>query len=432
MANPQASAVVYIDPREARVHYYAQTAGAEPVHESHTYKEKCLERDFYPELIAAMQGFAQLYAPAQTANTTVVLPDSAVMTDAISLPAMKRGALQKALDTTLDGLLKERKSIRVQSFFASQTKQSSEVCISGIREEVLGALRASATAAHLPLGQITFAAESTARGAIALNPKLKDGTYLFMDVKADHTRLVYVLHGEVVSFYTLPFGYDILSPNKLTAEDMLFDHSVAELAVLNARERAKSKALTMMGDGTVEVSDVDAEALNEEPAEEEEEEEEPRDESDEDEENDGPSGVAQPTDSRSANTIKYLPRKTPRKLPKFMLRPQPETEEGYLFENFRIFEKWALCFLAGNDRLTKLAPPEAVYVHMPERYMGVLEQLQPEELENGIPFRPAGIATADEFVGEHLEMYGGLLVRRDKSLPLIGALSRKSGTHNVF
>lgn len=430
MANPQASAVVYIDPRERRVHYYAQTVGAEPVHESRTYKEKCLERDFYPELIAAMQGFAQLYTPAQTANTTIVLPDSAVVTDIISLPAMKRGALQKALDTTLDGLFKERKKIRVQSYFASQTKQSSEVCISGIREEVLGALRASATAAHLSLGQITFAAEGTARAAVALNPKLKDGTYLFMDIKADHTRLVYVLHGEVVSFYTLPFGYTVLSPNKLAAEDMLFDHSVAELAVLNARERARSKALTMMGEGSVDVSDVDAEALAEEPAEDEAE-ERPRTESDEDEENDGPSGIAQPTDSRSANTIKRLPHKTPRKLPKFMLRPQPETGEGYQFENFRIFEKWALCFIAGNDRLTKLAPPEAVYVHMPERYRGVLENLQPEELENGIPFRPAGIEAADKFVGEHLEMYGGLLVRREKTSILAG-LSHKSGAHNVF
>lgn len=421
MATNQNRSAVYIDQRERLVHYYA--AGAEPVHEIHRYQAPLFDISFFSELITVLQDFKQRHAPSQPLETTFILPDSAVMTDVLSLPAMGRHAQQKSLETTLDGLLKNRKELRVQSFCARQNKQFTELCVSGIREDVLGSLRAAAATAKLASPAVTFAAACTARGAAELNPKLKDGTYLLLDVKSDHTRLVYVLRGEVISFYTLPFGYDILSSTKLIAEDMLFDHSVAELAVLNARERAKSKSLTMMGEGSVDAAEVDVDQL-------EEDEEEPEQEQEEDEADIQPTG--QPSAVRSENTIKYLPRKTPRKLPKFLLRPHPATPEGYLYENFRIFEKWALCFLAGNERLTRLAAPEAVYLNLPERFSGVLEQVKEEEAENGIPFLPAGIAAPSDLIGEHLEMYGGLFLRPEKGLPLPGGFSRRSGTHNVF
>lgn len=431
MATNQYATVIYIDQRERRVHYYANSAGAEPVHDTQAFKSRALEKEFYPELTSILQGFLQRYTPAAAANTTIVLPDSAFMTDTVSLPAMKRGALQRSLDTTLGGLIKDRKSVRVQSFVAAQTKQFYEICVSGVREELLKDVRTAAAEAKLMAQNVTFAAECTARGAVALNSKLKGGTYLFMDVKASFTRLVYVLHGEAVSFYTLPFGYDILSANRLTAEDMLFDHSVAELAVLNARERAKSKALTMMGgDGTVDAGDVDTDQAEEE-APVERPESEPAQGEDEEEDEDDRSDT-RPTVNRTENAIKTLPKKQPRKLPKYMLRPQPETEDGYLYENFRIFEKWALCFLAGNERLTRLAAPEAVYMHMPERFSGVLEQLKEEETENGVPFRMSGITAPSDLIGEHLEMYGGLFVRQEKKMPLVGGLSHKGGAHNVF
>ncbi len=425
MATNQNATVIYIDRRESRVHYYASAAGAEPIYDARTYKQRIFEREFYPELISILQGFMQKHPMPQVAPVTIVLPDNTVVTDVLSLPAMKHGSVQRALDTTLDGLFKDRKGIRVQPFYAAQSKQSSEVCISGIREELLNDLSASVSAIRLPLQGITFASECTARGAIALNPKLKSGTYLLMDIKPKFTRLVYVLRGEVVSFYTLPFGYNILSTTGLTAEDMLFDHSVAELAVLNARERAKSKVLTVMGEGSVDVSSVDI-GINAI-----EEDETLLEEDDREEEQEmQPSG--QPMANRSENTIKRLPKKTPRKLPRQMLRPRPEDEDGFLYENFRIFEKWALCFLAGNERLTRLAKPEAIYMHLPEKYLQVFEQVKAEEVENGIPILSAGISSPIELANSRLEIYGGLFVQRDKNNSILGRFSGKERAHNIF
>lgn len=430
MANNQYATAIYIDPREKSVHYYANAAGAEPIHDSRNYKSRGFDREFFTEFIGILQDYMQRYTPAQSANTTIILPDNAVMTDTLSIPAMNRRAMQKSMETTLDGFIKNRKELKIQPFCAVQNKQFSEICISAVREELLSSLRASATSARLMAQNITFAAESTLRGAVALNPKLKSGTFLFLDIKKDFADFIYVLRGEVVAFSTLPFGYSILNPHRISAEDMLFNHAVGELAVLNARERAKSKALTMMGgDGNADVTDVDTENGEEEVTTDASQNGENSGE--EEEERDNTPGV-QPTVNRTENVIKVLPKKTARKLPKFMQRPQPETEEGYLYENFRIFEKWALCYLAGNERLTRLGTPDAVYVNMPSRYSSLFEDLKAEESENGIPFRSAGIAAQTEWIGEHLEMYGGLFVRRERSLPILRLFRRKNDPHNIF
>ena len=39
-----------------------------------------------------------------------------------------------------------------------------------------------------------------------------------------------------------------------------------------------------------------------------------------------------------------------RKLPKFMQRPTPTNARDFVYENFRIFVKWALSYLRGNEK----------------------------------------------------------------------------------
>ena len=56
--------------------------------------------------------------------------------------------------------------------------------------------------------------------------------------------MAYIVKGKVCGCYPLPFGYSMLYKSRLAAEDLLFDHSSGELLVLNAKERAKSHALT--------------------------------------------------------------------------------------------------------------------------------------------------------------------------------------------
>ena len=251
------------------------------------------------------------------------MPDSVILTDLMTLPAMKSGALKSTIETNLSGMYKNRSDLKLNTYFAVQNKQYSEVGITGIRDALLAATKNACTTARFMTQSITFAAEASARAAAALNPKLKGLTYLLLDIKEHFTRFVYVFKGVSLGFMTMPFGYEDIDKNKLTAEDMLFEHSVAELAVLNARERAKAKALTVMGDGNADATQVDTEENGEEGSSEDE---------------NSFSGSEQLVSTRTTDTtIKTLPKKTPRKLPKYMLRPVPETDEGIINENFRIF-----------------------------------------------------------------------------------------------
>lgn len=394
------STVIYIDPRDKTVHYYGNNAG-KIIHDSMHYKSRDFDSEFFTSLVDILGMYMKKYTPAQSANSTIVLPDSVIVTDVMTLPAMKSGAMKSTIETNLSGMFKNRSDLKLHTFFAVQNKQVSEVCITGVRDAILAALKNSCTTARFMTQNITFAAETSARAAASLNPKLKGGTYLLLDIKETFSRFVYVFKGVSLGSFLVPFGYSAIDKNKLAAEDMLFEHSVAELAVLNARERAKAKALTVMGDGNADATQIDTEGEGEEEG---------------NEEENSFSGSEQLVSTRNTDTtIKTLPKKTARKLPKYMLRPVPETDEGIVAENFRIFVKWALCFLQGNPRLVNLAEPKGVYVNLPSHLEYVLSVTNEEKEENHIEFFPASFDSKDDLVLRNIEMYGGLFVGQSRN-----------------
>ena len=106
-----------------------------------------------------------------------------------------------------------------------------------------------------------------------------------------------------------------------------------------------------------------------------------------------------------------MAKKSPRRLPKFMQRPIPETPEGITEENFRVFVKWALTLLASNDKLTNLGKPECVYVNIPQSLSFVLDKANEELEENGIEFKLLDNGEYDANVLVNLELYGGFFPR---------------------
>ncbi len=393
------SSVIYIDPQDKAIHYYGNTAG-KIIHDTANYKSRDFDSEFFTSFVDILGAFMKKYTPAQSINSTIVMPDSVIVTDIMTLPAMKSGALKSTIETNLSGMYKNRSDLKLNTYFAVQNKQYSEIGITGIREALLAATKNACTTARFMTQSVTFAAEASARAAASLNPKLKGMTYLLIDIKEHFTRFVYVFKGVSLGFMTLPFGYEAIDKNKLSAEDMLFEHSVAELAVLNARERAKAKALTVMGDGNADATQIDTDENPEEGEGEE----------------DSFSGTEQLVSNRTTDTtIKTLPKKTPRKLPKYMLRPVPETDEGIINENFRIFIKWALCFMQGNSRLVNLGEPKGIYVNLPSHLEHVIAYANEEKAENRYEFFPAGFDSKDELVLRNIEMYGGFLVGQNKN-----------------
>lgn len=424
------SAALAIDPREKKIRFYSmnRTDRSGIIYDEQTFRPACFSAGFYQEFAAIAQSFLEKYTSVAGAPVTVILPDSAIFADLVVLPGMNRMAVRGALNTALNSAFKNRNELKINDTCLIQNKQTTKISLCGVRQEILTATRSALSGVKLSPQGFTFGANTTATAAAELNPKLRGGTYLLMDISQNETRVVYVLHGCAVAFGALPFGYAVMEKQRVAAEDMLFDHSVAELAVLNARERAKQKALTMMGgEGTVDAADAEAiaaAAQNTEAAKTEDapKPEEPvkEDETPEEEDDDliGADGDEEEEEDdederrRNPEAIKVLPRKTARKLPKYMLRPTPNTKEGFLYENFRLFMKWSLCYLQQNQNLTSVAAPDAVYVNLPADFSSVFERANAELSENRIAFRPLGIDAAPENIARHLELYGGLIAGR--------------------
>ena len=105
---------------------------------------------------------------------------------------------------------------------------------------------------------------------------------------------------------------------------------------------------------------------------------------------------------------KIMVRKGPRKLPAFMARPIPESEQDIVRENFRVFVKWALTLIHNNPRLTAFGMPKFVGVNLPKNYEFVFDALKAEEAETGLPFVRFAFADKSEELSQNLELFGGL------------------------
>lgn len=406
MAKSDYLTTIAIDTERSTFHFYSMIGNDRGTiaHHIKNYTGGHFDEEFFKKFKLAVKEFTADVPSETVRKITVILPDSAVLTDTVKIPTMRGiGQTKKTLGVTLGGLYRNYSELRVLSHVAEQNRQYSTFSISAVQKRIVSSIYAACSENKLLVDTLTFASSAAIGGAVVLNPKLKNGSYVFLDLKDTYSRFVFVANGKATGFYTLPFGLEFLRKDKVTQEDMLFDHSYAELSVLNAREKAKSKKLTVMAFDT-EPSDTDEELETEDEALETETEEIVAmvDEETEETETDEAANI------RPQPTLKLFTRKSPRKLPKFMQREIPETQEGILYENFRVFVKWALTLIHENDRLIELGKPEFVCVNMPSELVGVLDKVNEETAENGITFTYLPYDNVESVVASNLELFGGL------------------------
>lgn len=360
--------------------------------ESKQFRAKPFTDEFYREFSKFLNDYSAAkpsYA-GKAAKVTLLLPDQLVLTDSVNIPGVNRKSTENLTSVALEARYRNLADLRYNKFILSSNKQYSTVSLVIVRQKLLQGLYTCCSGSNMFANVLTYEANAIVDGALALNNKLRNATFVLLDVKEGYSRICYVVKGTTVGCFDLPFGFGILYDNKLVAENMLFDHSVAELAVVNAREKAKAKQLTMMGGDN-----------NAESAEGAEPQEATNFESEISFSDEG-------NNVQRAVQVKTLPKKVPRVLPKYMQRPVPETPEGYEYENFRIFVKWVLEFIGGNPRLRDMGIPETVYVNMPARFDHLYETVNLEKEENGVVFAGLGLDKEKDIVGRHLELYGGL------------------------
>lgn len=376
------------------VRFYSAVAGDKSSiqMESKQFKSKPFSDEFYREFTKFLSDYstAKPSFAGKAAKVTILVPDTLILTDSVNIPGVGRKSLENLTNVAIGARYRNLAELRYNKYVSTSNKQYSTVNLVVVRQKLLQGLYTCCSGCNMFANVLTFEANAIVDGAIALNGKLKNGTYVLADIKEGYSRLCYVVKGNTVGCFDLPFGFGILHDNKLTPENMLFDHPTAELAVLNAKEKAKAKQLTMAG------ADVNAESPEgAEPQEAE-------------------SFDAEVSFSNDANTvqrqvqIKTLPKKTPRVLPKYMQRPLPETPEGYEYENFRIFTKYILEFINGNPRLREMGAVDTVYVNMPTRFDHLYDTVNQEKQENGVEFVSLGLDREKDLIARHLELYGGL------------------------
>ncbi len=406
---------IAIDTERSAFHFYSMIGNDKSTiaHYIKSYANGQLNDDFFAKFKDAVRTFAENTPSETVRKVTVILPDNAVFTDTVRIPTMKGiGQTKNMLDITLGGLYRNYKDLRIVSHVAAQNKQYSTFAIAGVQKNIISSIYAACSENKLLVDTLTYTSSASVGGAVLINSKLKNSSYLFLDIKDVYSRFVFVSNGKTVGFYTLPFGLEFLRRPRVTQEDMLFDHSYAELAVLNARERAKSKRLTVMA-LSGETSDSAANIEGEEPTE-----TAQKLITDVDEAQDIETVAEEGAETETVETVipqvnqKIFTRKSPRKLPKFMQREIPETADGIAYENFRVFVKWALTLLNGNERLTELGKPEFVCVNLPSDLVSVLDMANQESEESGISFIRLTGSDEDAEVLSNLELYGGLFPKQ--------------------
>ena len=395
MASNNNQAVLYLDIRTNNVHYYVLSDG-KITHDTRNFSARPFSTEYFSKLMGVVSDFVSKYTPANAANTTIVLPDNAIFTNLATFPALKGNELKNTINTYLSSTFTNLDRLKIDTYNAISNKQFVTICLTGVISDVIYEVKRTCTEARLIANNITFASSATICAINNLSNKFKNETYVFLDIKNGFSRFVFVYKGKVVGFYSLPFGHEILIPNKMAAEDVLLYCPSAELIVLNAKEKAKQKALTMSSSSVIV------------------EEEENNEEKNEDDLENSFSDVADNQPKPQDLTIKTLPKKTARKLPKYMLREVPEEDERKVYENFRIFLKWTLDLINSNEKVISMDKPENVFVNMPSEFDYLYDIINEESEENGIKFVSAGLNKEKDEIKHNLELYGGFFTKEYK------------------
>lgn len=355
-------------------------------HTIKSYSSKELNDDFFEKFKTAVKQFVEDNPSEDVKKITVIVPDNAYLMDTIKIPTMKGfGQTRKTLDNNLRGLYKNFNDLKVNAIIKNQNKQYTTYITTVLLKNIVSSIYSSCSENKLLVDTLTYSSSTLVSGAVTVNPKLKNGSYMLLDIKDIYSRYVFVINGKVVGSYTIPFGMESLTKKRVLKEDMLFDHLTAEIMVINAKEKARAKKLTVMAMDAV----FEDESLDEIEGEEENQ-----------------------TEEKILDNVKTYVKKA-RKLPKFMLRETPTTPEGVMCENFRIFVKWALTLLESNKKITEQVEINNIYVNIPTNLQYVLDKTN-EEMENEIRFFP--LTTQEDNIEEsilnNLELYGSIFQKQ--------------------
>lgn len=367
--------VIAVDPLSETVKFCASNEdGSALLTSSANYKVRPFDQEFFDRLGRILKQQMEKSPEMDIHKASIILPDQLFLLDMVSVPVIHRKAMQQSLSLAIESIYQNAGELNLMTYAIQQNKQTATYGLVGIRRDLLDKLRQTFEDHGVSVTGVTYASNAMVNGAMALNPKIKSDTFLLLDIKQDCARFAFVVRGCTMGYYDLPFGHGMMYKSRLAAEDTLFDHRAGELLVLNAKERARAKQLTMEGIAPTEQTEAD--------------------------------------DASYETDAEGTVQKGGRKLPKFMQRPVPQSREEYVYENFRIFLKWALELINNNREIVSLAKLDTVYVNMPDEYRFLFDIVSKKHEGRGISFVPLLAEGMEPEAAENLELYGGFFLNR--------------------
>lgn len=404
------SSVISVNTDTETIHFYSMTDRHRNTirHDIESYCAHPFDEEFFTKLQGIVKRYIEKFPQFKGQKVAIVLPDMAFLTDTVNVPIVRKHPLNNSLNLAVNSIYKNSSELEFKSFPISQSKQFATYNILGLSKTLIAKFNNLCDVNRLSVETITYAANSAVNGAIALNSKLKNGTFVLLDIKDNFARFSLVVKGRTVGYYSLPFGYSMLCGSHIVSEDLLFDHSPGELLVANAKKKARSKQpITdedpLFAEGSDLHGDEYGSDINEE------------------EQDELPVTLNESSVTQYDAKAAFCPKKTARRLPRSMTRPTPGSKEGFICENFRIFVKWTLDLISNNQGIFTTGVPNTVYVNMPSEYGCVYDAVNADIKDNKVLFLPlASVADANELILKDLELFGAFYVNQYNKLNNFG------------
>lgn len=423
MASNGANVIIGIDTVNARVKMLTVmgTAYQRAEIEYFDFDRKLIDSGDY---VSALDSVFASYdmSKLQGTNVHIVLPNNLVAFDYVGVPTMSKNKMLDAVRVEFQALYKNHESLQMIPQPINSSKRNALYILLMANRAMVNGMAQVFTTKKIPVKVKTFEGNALVNAALQLRSKARRSNFIFVDIKEDYTSIAVVNKERTVGFQNLPYGYSILSRSEVNNEQMLIDHDVAELAVLNATELARKKKLTI---DAAEAEEAEEEARRaeeeaarlaaEEAAKQAEGEVEQKSESQLVQEQEQQAVDAEFADYNDEApkveevkkpAVKVFAKKVPKALPMFMQRPIPETEEGFILENFRIFEKRILLLKKHCEYDQIMPTPDFIFINMPQEFAFIVDALNEDE-DNGIEFRYFSPETENApAVTENLDLLG--------------------------
>lgn len=417
--------------------------------------------EFFEEAQTLLQDYFTKKPSLLNLPAYVCLPNQAVGFETFNLPNMPRPKMQQALDTELANLYEgSQKNKKINKFHLAQNKQYATFGAIYFDKKLIASIYRVLTDVKVFPKDTTYSGNALMNSVYGFAPKMRGKSFVFADVHLDYTEIAVSSKGKTLGVAVIPHGTSLIKTDKVELEYMQTNHEVGEVAVINAREAARAKALTTtdadpsvipegatIGDYAVETPapsqegggeeengtvaeqiggdatvtgtpEEEKDAVPETPSEtqasfetaSQEEGDKANDEDFYESEEDEQKRLEELAKTKLKKVKVY--RKMPKRYPKFMTRELPDSERGFQYENWRIIMKWILLYARQAELSEYTASPEFILVNMPEELYPLLDMSNEEQGENQLQFRP--FTAADKLSAEvkgNLNLYGCLFAK---------------------